>query len=67
MLFQVCSFKTVKERSAELLINVDCVEAVHKFKFLGTHITNNNITWSANTTAVVKKKICQQCAVLSEE
>ncbi|KAK0142389.1 hypothetical protein N1851_019833 [Merluccius polli] len=39
---------------APLYINRECVERVHTFKFLGTHISED-LSWSANTTAVVKK------------
>ncbi|KAL6479062.1 hypothetical protein MHYP_G00124950 [Metynnis hypsauchen] len=37
-----------------LYINVDCVERVPSFRFLGTHISED-LSWTTNTIAVVKK------------
>ena len=39
---------------APLHIEGDCVERVSSFKFLGVHVANN-LTWSTNTSAVVRK------------
>ena len=47
-------FRRHRADPASLHINGDCVERVSTFKFLGTHISED-ISWSANTSAVVKK------------
>ena len=50
----IIDFREDSADSLLLLINGDCVETVHNFTFLGTHISDN-LSGSANTTAVVKK------------
>lgn len=52
----VVDIRRHKVDPAPLYINRDCVERVSSFKFLGTHITEDS-TWTANTTAVVKKAL----------
>ena len=50
----IMDFRRHRADPAPLHINGDCVERVSTFKFLGTHISED-ISWSANTSAVVKK------------
>ncbi len=50
----ILDFRKHRADPAPLYINGDCVERVHSFKFLGTIILAD-LTWSANTTAVIKK------------
>lgn len=37
-----------------VIVDGDCVEIIHSFKFLGIHISNN-LSWSTNTTDAVKR------------
>ena len=50
----VLDFRRNRAVPAPLYINGECVEQVETFKFLGVHISAN-LSWSANTTALVKK------------
>ena len=50
----ILDFRRNKVAPAPLYINGESVERVETFKFLGVHISAN-LSWSANTTALVKK------------
>lgn len=50
----VIDYRRHRADPAPLFINGDCVKRVSTFKFLGTHIAED-LSWSANTSAVVKK------------
>uniref|UniRef100_A0A2D4IYL1 Alkylated DNA repair protein AlkB homologue 8 N-terminal domain-containing protein n=1 Tax=Micrurus lemniscatus lemniscatus TaxID=129467 RepID=A0A2D4IYL1_MICLE len=50
----IIDFRRCKAEPLPLYINGDCVERVHSFKFLGTHISDN-FTWSVHTMATAKK------------
>ncbi|KAL2088252.1 hypothetical protein ACEWY4_015151 [Coilia grayii] len=50
----ILDFRRNKVAPAPLYINGESVERVETFKFLGVHISAD-LSWSANTTALVKK------------
>ena len=50
----IVDFRKAQPSHTPLLINDTAVEVVSSTKFLGIHITDN-LTWSNNTTALVKK------------
>ncbi len=50
----ILNFRKCRSDPSPIFINGDCVERVYNFKFLGIHISNN-LSWSANTTATVKR------------
>ena len=50
----IIDFRKKSEDHTPLSINGACVERVASFKFLGT-VISEDLTWTANTTALVKK------------
>ena len=50
----IMDFRKGRADPAPLIINGECVERVHSFRFLGVQISDD-LSWTVNTTAVVKK------------
>ena len=50
----ILDFRWNRADPSPLYINVECVERVESFKYLGVHLSAD-LSWSLNTTALVKK------------